>query len=181
MAENAGTAEAAPEAQTDEAEAKSTGTPAPDEVTTLRSRNAGLDAKVSSLTKQAAAHEAARVAAEQKLADYEAGKVGNDEALRAQLQVEKANTENALREAKLARIEARYPETYKELGEDAANMSQEKLAAVEARLAGVAEAAAPVAATKPIGNNQSRTQAAAKTEETFEDVAARLKTMTPDW
>jgi hypothetical protein len=109
----------------------------PDEVTTLRSRNAGLDAKVTSLLGETAREKAAREAAEQKLRDYEAGKVNADEALRAQLSEKEQELAQARREAALARIEAKYPETFSVLGEAAASLTADQLAASEARFAGV--------------------------------------------
>jgi len=151
-----------------------------DEVTKLRSRNAGLDAKVTSLTQSAAAAEAARVAAEQKLADYEAKVVGQDEALRAQVDAVKAELEATRQEARLARIEAQYPETFAVLGDAAANLSPEKLAEAEARFAGV-EPPVEQPRAKPIGNNPSRTAAPANAEETSADIAKRLSAMAPPW
>src|SRR5690349_54765 len=87
--ENAGTT---PETSEAPAPAEAvTGTPAVDsEVTTLRSRNAGLDAKVTELQKAAKAAEERAAEALQKLQDYESGKVQADEALRAQLSVKEA-------------------------------------------------------------------------------------------
>lgn len=118
--------------------APTTGTQtAPDEVTTLRSRTAGLDAKVTELQKAALAAEARAEAAAAKLAEYEAGKVNADEALRAQLDAERAETAKARKEAALNRIEAKYPETFGVLGEAAASLSEDQLAASEARMAGV--------------------------------------------
>jgi hypothetical protein len=118
--------------------AAATGTPAaPDEVTTLRSRNAGLDAKVTELQKETVAEKAAREAAEQKLRDYEAGKVGADEALRAQLSEKDKELAQVRMEAALARIEAKYPETFAVLGDAAASLTADQLAASEARFAGV--------------------------------------------
>lgn len=152
MADNdAGTAPVTGEAQTPP---QATGTPpTPDEVTTLRSRNAGLDAKVTSLTQQAATEKAAREAAEQKLAGYEAELVSKDEALRAQLAAKEAEAALARKEAALARVEARFPETYAVLGESAASLSEDQLAAAEARFRGVeGETATPT----PIGANPSR-------------------------
>jgi hypothetical protein len=155
-------------------------TPPKDEVTTLRSRNAGLDAKVTSLTQAEKAAKARADAAEAKLADYEAGKVGADEALRAQLQASQAETAQARQEANLARIEAKYPETFSVLGEAAIGMSDDKLAEAEARFRGVeSEGTTP---TKPIGNNPNRnTAAAAKADESGDDIEAKLRSMAVPW
>lgn len=183
---NAGTASAVVQAPaTDSAStepAAGTGTQ-PDEVTTLRSRNAGLDAKVTELTKAREAAEKQAADAAAKLADYEAGKVQGDEALRAQLQAKEAELNAARQEAALARIQAAYPETYAVLGEDAANLSAEKLAEAEARFKGVDSTGEP---PKPIGNNPSRTQGGAsgapnRAERTVKDIEAELRAMTPPW
>lgn len=148
-----------------------------EDVTTLRSRIAGLDAKVSTLSDSEKNALKARDEALQKLADYEAGKVGSDEALRAQLAAKDAELEAARREAQLARIEAQYPETYSVLGEAAANLSADKLAEAEARFKGVAAGeTAATAAPKPIGNAPART-VEAPTGETSEDIFKRLQTM----
>ena len=124
-----------------------------DEVTTLKSRNAGLDAKVTELQKEATAAKAAADAAAAKLADYEAGKVGADEALRAQLQVKEAELTETRKLAALARIEARFPETFGVLGAAAASLTEDQLAASEARFAGVA---APPETPRPVGANPQR-------------------------
>jgi hypothetical protein len=178
---NEGTAPAEGEAQSQGEQKPETGTPvAQDEVTTLRSRNAGLDAKVTELSKAAKAAAADRDAALAKLQSYEAGKVGADEALRAQIAAKEAELAAVRQEAALARIEAKYPETFALLGDAAANLSADKLAEAEARFKGVAAPETPAPAPKPIGNNPSR-QASSATEETFESIAQRLSTMTPPW
>jgi uncharacterized protein (DUF3084 family) len=177
--ENEGTTDESGEAQTEQA-----GTPqTPDEVTTLRSRNAGLDAKVTELSKKAKAAETAAAEAAAKLAAYEAQTVGADEALRAQLQAKDAELAEARREAAVARIEAKYPETYGLFGDAVATMADDVLAASEARLKGVAADTEP---PKPIGNNPSRSTGGASgtanpAEETVADIEARLRSMTPPW
>lgn len=142
------------------AAAAASGTPnTPDEVTTLRSRNAGLDAKVTELSNASKAALAAKEAAEQKLRDYEAGKVDADEALRAQVQAKDTELAQVRLEAKLARIEAKYPETFGVLGEAAAALTEDQLAASEARMAGVpVESSTPT----PIGGNAPRVPVGAK-------------------
>jgi hypothetical protein len=124
--------------------------------TTLLSRIAGLDAKVTSLSQETAREKAAREAAEQKLRDYEAGKVGADEALRAQVEAKDAELAQVRQEARLARIEGKYPETFGVLGAAAAGLTDDQLAASEARFAGLGESTTP---RKPLGNNQQRQQA----------------------
>jgi hypothetical protein len=173
--------DAGTEQQGTEAQSEQTGTPASqDEVTTLKSRNAGLDAKVSALLAEKKALEKQAADAAAKLAAYEAGKVGADEALRAQIAAKDAELETTKRDALLARIEAKYPETFAVLGDAAANLSAEKLAEAEARFKGVSSDPTPPT-PRPIGNNPSRTSSAAKTEESFDDIAARLKTMEVPW
>lgn len=166
--------------ETPEAPAATPSTPAtPDEVTTLKSRNAGLDAKVTELTRQAKAAEKTAAEAAQKLADYEAGKVNSDEALRAQLQAAKAETETARREAKVARIEAKYPETFGLFGDDVAGMAEDKLAASEVRLRGAAPVEEP---PTPLGSNPSSTsQNRAAKQPTLADVEAEMGRQFPDW
>jgi hypothetical protein len=148
--------------------APTTGTPsAPDEVTTLRSRTAGLDAKVTELQKAAAAAEARAEAAAAKLAEYEAGKVNADEALRAQLEAEKAETAKARREAALNRIEAKYPETFGVLGEAAASLTEDQLAASEARMSGV-----PAETTTPPINGGINAPRPPSTRKSINDMSA---------
>jgi hypothetical protein len=138
------------------------------EVTTLRSRLAGLDAKVTALQGETAAEKSAREAAEQKLRDYEAGKVNADEALRAQLAEKETEAAAARRDAALARIEAKYPETFAVLGEAAASLTADQLAASEARFAGVP---APVETSTPVppANNGARPPT---TRKNIEDMSA---------
>jgi hypothetical protein len=87
------------------------------------SRIAGLDAKVTSLQSETTAQKQAREAAEQKLRDYEEGKVNADEALRAQLQEKERELEQSRREAAVAKIASAYPETFGVFGEAVANMT----------------------------------------------------------
>lgn len=157
-------------------------TPTPDEVTKLRSRNAGLDAKVTELSTAAKSAAKERDEALAKLSDYEAGKVGADEALRAQLDAVKAEAAQARQEALLARIEAKYPETYAVLGEAAASLSVDKLAEAEARFAGVPSEPATPPAPKPvpIANNQSRAGATAG-EESSDSIFEKLKGTAVPW
>lgn len=178
MAKIAGTSDPEDQAPVDDDE----GTPPPappatgpsaDEVTVLKSRNAGLDAKVTSLTAAQAAADARAVAAEAKLAQYEQGKLGSDEALRAQLAAEQAKTAEALQEAKAARLEAKFPETFAVFGNEAAVFSDDKLAASEARLTGGADSGEP---PTPRGNNPPRAgQRTPAKPPTIADVEADLR------
>lgn len=135
-------------------EAPETGTPVKDEVTLFKSRIAGLDAKVTELQRAEAAAKALADEAKSKLAAYEAGTVGADEALRAQIAAKDAEIATARREAAAAKAAAKYPETYAVFGDDIAGMSEDKLAASEARLSGVAPVEEP---PTPRGTSGART------------------------
>lgn len=125
-----------------------------DEVTTLRSRNAGLDAKVSSLMEQLSAANKARETMEAKLADYEKGIASADEAARAQVARLEAELADVRKQATTSALAAKYPESHALFGEAIASMSEEVLAAGEARLKGVASESnePPV----PVANTQGR-------------------------
>jgi hypothetical protein len=144
-------------AETTATPAPTTGTP-PDEVGTLRSRNAGLDAKVTSLTQQAAAEKARADAAEARALALASEKENGDQELRALVEAQKLLIAKTAAEAKLARIEAKYPETFGVLGEDAAGLTEDKLAASEARF--VAGFAGEQETPTPVGSNAARTQSA---------------------
>jgi hypothetical protein len=150
---NAGTTPTTPEAQ------PQAGTPVVnDEVTTLRSRNQGLDAKVTELLSQVAAAAAARDAATARLTEYETGKAGESEAARARIESLTAELAATQRLAQANAMAAKYPETFAVYGEAIAGMSEDVLAAGEARLRGVTvESAPPV----PVANNAPRTPAVA--------------------
>ena len=187
MADNqAGTTPETGQAQTDPTASAPTGTAQPqDEVTTLKSRNAGLDAKVSALLTAESTAKAEAAEARAKLAAYEQGKVGSDEALRTQLQAKETELATARQEALLARIEAKYPETFAVLGEAAANLSADKLAEAEARFKGVSSEETSV---KPKGNNPARTQGGASDAtvigpegETLEQTRKRVFSLRPPW
>ena len=150
MTENAGTT---PEEGQAPANESGTGNQ-PDEVTTLRSRNAGLDAKVTELQRTTAAETTRANAAEARaLALAEAGTNGDAE-LRAQLEAQKLIVAKSQQETALARIEAKYPETFAVLGETAASLTADQLAAAEARFAGVGSESS--SQPTPLGNNPQR-------------------------
>ncbi len=107
-----------------------------DEYAKLLSRIAGLDAKVTTLQSETVAERKAREAAESKLRDYEAGKVGADEALRAQLEAKDRELTQTRQEVQMAKIASAYPETFGVFGEAVVNMTPDQLAAAEARFAG---------------------------------------------
>jgi hypothetical protein len=128
-------------------------TPEPvDEVTKLKSRNAGLDAKVSELLRAQAAEKARADAAEARAMELAAGKDNGDQELRAQLQAKEAELTETRKLAALNRIEAKYPETFGVLGAAAAGLTEDQLAASEARFAGVTETSAP----RTLGSNPQR-------------------------
>lgn len=164
---------------TPEAEAPATGTPSgEDEVTKLRSRNAGLDAKVTSLSEQAKQAIARAEAAEQRALELADAKENGDAELRAELERQKADNAAARQEAKLARIETKYPETFGVLGEAAASLTEDQLAASEARMAGVpAEASTPT----PGATNPPRTAPKTPSTETADDIEAMLRGMPVPW
>lgn len=168
---NDGTQDAAASASVDANDNASTS--GSDEVSVLKSRYAGQTAKVNELTGQTKAQSDRIKELEEQLKAAREGTASKDDVAQALLKAKDEELAAIRKEAALARIEAKYPETFSELGEDAATLSEEKLAAMEARFRGV-ESEAP----KPRGNNAPRTDSApAKPkEETADDIVARLKT-----
>lgn len=148
----------------------------PDELAALKSRNSGLNAKVTELQKQLADERAGRTAAEQAAA----GKAGTDDVLNkriAELEAKLAAGEAA---AAVAAKGAKYPEAYSELGDDIANMSTEKLAALEARLTAAKDDAPDTeTTTKPVGNNAARGNSGSKNIEdmTSAELQAAIKAL----
>lgn len=135
-----------------------------DEVTTLRSRVSGYTAKINEMSTSNKALAKERDELRARLDEFQRGAVDKDEALRAVASEKDAEINRLLREAALARIEAKYPETFSVLGEAAVNLSAEALAEAEARFRGVsAEQTVP---PKPIGNNPPRTQGGASSAQT---------------
>lgn len=147
----------APEGEAPESQAAGT-PPQVDEVTTLRSRNAGLDAKVTKLQDTAKAEKARADELQKKLDDYISGKASEDEDTRALLL--RLNSELAASQAaaKVAGLAVKYPETYGTVGDAIAAMSEDQLEAAEARFRGVpVESNTP---PPPVGNNAQRPAAA---------------------
>jgi hypothetical protein len=176
---NEGTAPVEGEAQPT-AQADAGTPPQPDEVTTLRSRNAGLDAKVTELQRKATEAERKAAEAAQKLSDYESGKVQADEALRAQVAAKDAELALVRKEATLTRIESKYPETFGVLGEAAAALTEDQLAASEARMSGAGLSSDP---PSPLGANPSRGvagRAKAIEDMTVEELRKHLHTFSTD-
>ena len=158
---NVGTNPEAPEAQPEAATAAPTaGTPDfVAEVTALRSRQAGQDAKITALLKSVEDGEKARNDLQARLDAALQGQAGQDEFQKALA----AKDQEIARLAALATGNERarkFPETARELGaETIAKMDEVVLAALEARLAGVpAESNEP---PTPVGNNAPRTPAPA--------------------
>lgn len=153
-----GTPDGSPEAQGAAAGAAVVpGTPAPDEVTTLRSRLSGQDAKVTELLKSNAAEKARAEAAEARAAELAQGKDNGDQELRRLLAERDAELATVRKAAAAAQVKADYPETFSVLGEAAASLTSDQLAAAEARFKGVAAGAgAPPPPPRTVGTNPSR-------------------------
>lgn len=144
------------------------------ELASLRSRNSGLNAKVGELQKQLADERAARTAAEQAVAT----KAGTDDVLNQRIKELEAAIAANEAQAAIAQKGAKYPEAYSELGDDIANMSAEKLAALEARLtAAKDDGQETTTPPRPVGNNQQRQPAGSKPieEMTVEELKQSLK------
>jgi|GEM_PF-3159472 len=147
----------------------------PDELASLKSRNSGLNAKVTELQKQLADERTGRTAAEQAAA----GKAGTDDVLNKRIAELEAKLSDGEKAAALAAKGAKYPEAYSELGEDIATMSSEKLAALEARLTSAKDSGETETETpRPVGNNPQRTTATKNYEDmTSAELQAHIKTL----
>jgi chromosome segregation ATPase len=170
------TASETPETPAGEQPAAATATP--DELATLKNRNSGLNAKVTDLQKQLAAEQAARTAAEQAAA----GKAGTDDVLNKRIAELTAELEAGKKAAALATKGAQYPEAFRELGEDIAGMSTEKLAALEARLTAAKDEGEEETTERPrpVGNNPPRTTTSKRIEDmTKEELNAEWAKVTP--
>lgn len=136
----------------------------------LRSRYAGQTAKVNQLTEAQKALEAERDALKKQLEDAQKGVIDKDQALKDQLAAKEAEAEAARRETRIARLEAKYPETFSVLGESAADLDETKLSEAEARFAGTdAEAPTPRSASAP------RPGIGAPKEQTKDDIIAEMR------
>jgi chromosome segregation ATPase len=146
----------------------------PDELAALKSRNSGLNAKVTELQKQLADERTGRTAAEQAAA----GKAGTDDVLNKRIAELEAKLQAGEQAAAIAVKGAKYPEAYAELGEDIASMSAEKLAALEARLAGAKDSGDVAETPKPVGNSPARTTGAKNIEDmTSAELQAAIKAL----
>lgn len=146
----------------------------PDELATLKSRNSGLNSKVTELQTQLAAEKTARTAAE----DAAAGKAGTDDVLNKRIEELQAKLEAGEKAAALATKGAKYPEAYSELGDDIAAMSTDKLAALEARLTAAKDDEPESDKPKPVGNNPARTTGTKNIEDmTSAELQAAIKSL----
>lgn len=125
------------------------GTGGGDRVTLLESRLSGLEARLSESGRAKSTAEKERDAALQRLADYEAGRLKDDEASQSALKAAVDRAAAAETSAKLARIEARFPETYAVFADATANMTDEQLAAAEARFTGARPSDDPIEPPTP--------------------------------
>ena len=151
-------------------------TPAtPDELATLKSRNSGLNAKVTELQKQLADERNARTAAEQAAA----GKAGTDDVLNKRIAELQAELEANKKAVALAQAGAKYPEAYALLGDGIAGMPSENLAALEARLTAAKDGGEAPETPKPVGNNPARGNVGAKNIEdmTSAELQAAMKAL----
>lgn len=124
---------------------------------TLKSRYAGQTAKVGELENQKAVLQSQLEEAQRLLGEAQKGVIDKDQALKDQIKAKDDELVAARREAHLIRVEAKYPEAFKELGELAADMPAEKLASLEARLtAALADEETPT----PRGINGARERTA---------------------
>lgn len=153
-----------------------------EDVSVLRSRYAGQTAKVNELTQQKAALEAQIAQLAKERDDARSGVTSADEAAKALLAAKDEEIAQLLRSNKVTALQARFPEVFAELGEDAVNLTEEKLAAMEARLQGGAGAGSDEPPT-PRGQNAARKDSVptggreTKGEPSSDDILAQMRTM----
>lgn len=157
-----------------------------DRVTLLESRLTGLEARLTEAGRGRTAAEKERDEARSRLAEYEQGKITDNEAFQAELQRERDRAAAAEKSARLAQIEARYPEAFSVLGETAAGLTEEVLAATEARFKGTpsAEEEEPPTPRNPTEKRSVGAKPAAGDTESVESLAtmrARFKGLTAPW
>ncbi len=146
----------------------------PDELTTLKSRNSGLNSKVTELSDQLKAEKTARELAEAAVRDSTKG----DEALRKQLADALELNAKQAKAVELANMKTTYPEAAELLGEGIVGMAPEVLAAMETRLKGVVAGgeAGAVETPVPVGNNAQRTTGPKSIEDmTSAELQAEIK------
>ena len=148
------------------------------ELASLRSRNQGLNAKVTELQTQIGTLTTELGTARAGLTDKESAYAD----LRAQLAKANDTIANLTRQNEAAALSARFPEAAKELGDSIAGMKPETLAALEARLAGAAASTQSEGleeTPRPVGNNPQRTTSGPKPieEKTVEELRQDLRDM----
>ena len=148
-----------------------------EDVSVLRSRFAGQTAKVNKLTEAQNADGARIKELEGLLTEARNGTLSPDSAAKALLAAKDEELALARQETKLARIEAKFPEVFRELGPDATGLSDEKLAAMEVRVRGGGSDEEP---PMPRGQGAARHGSAAAAppkEKSLEDMYAELASM----
>jgi chromosome segregation ATPase len=150
-----------------------------DLLASLRSRNSGLNAKVSE-------QEALIKSLRDELGTARAGltdKESADADLRAQLEAAQKEKEQLQRQFEVATLSSKYPEAYAELGDGIFGLAPEKLASIEARLSGAKDSGEEQeTTTRPVGNNPQRAASGSKRIEdmTTEELRQSLRDMPRD-
>jgi hypothetical protein len=177
---NADTVSADGDAPADEAQAPAAAAaPADDLLASLRSRNSGLNAKV---TEQDTLIKTLR----EELGTARAGltdKESADADLRAQLKAALEEKENLQRQFEVTTLSSKYPEAFAELGDSIFGMAPERLASIEARLTGAKDTSEEQeTTTRPVGNNPQRAASGSKRVEdmTTEELRQSLRDMPRD-
>lgn len=165
------------------ADAEAAASTDPGEVSVLRSRYAGQTAKVNELTAERQRLIEEREQLRKELERAQKGTTSADEAAKALLAAKDEEIARIRREAELTRIQSRYPEVFGELGEAAAGLSEEKLAAMEARFRGASTSDEP---PTPRGQNAARNEGSGDggtKDVTSADIIASMRSMAvpPEW
>lgn len=154
----------------------------PDEVSLWRSRFNGQTAKVTELTKAQEQTNARIASLEAELAKAREASASADEAAKALVAQARAELEQERSARRIDSLKARFPETFTLLGDAAAGLTEENLAANEARLTGTAGSTEP---PTPLRHNESKTSGGAtggqKKERTAADIRAELESMPSPW
>lgn len=173
---NDDTASATGDAPAPETPPAAAAAPTADELASLRSRNSGLNAKVTELTKRLETLTEELGTARKGLTDKDSA----DADLKRQLAEAQANIEKLTRANETATLAAQYPAAFEELGEGIYGMAPERLASLNARLAGVKDPGGEQPETpRPVGNNPQRQQGGSKNIEdmTSEELRESLRNM----
>lgn len=164
-------------------DATAAGSGQPDEVSLWRSRFNGQTAKVTELTKAQEQTNARISDLEKQLTAAQASTASADEAAKALVAAAQAELANERSARRLDGLKARFPETFTLLGDAAAGLTEENLAANEARLTGGATAGSTEPPT-PLRHNESKTSGGATgkaKQESAADIKARLESMPSPW